>query len=108
MTSWQRRNLEHDLQHSELIVSNCKSSEQYCKELYAALCNMRWLYIEPWHILNDYYWHCSWRYAGGIIADIIGEGDYIDWYCSGNEGYVSDQIADHLLTLNWKPIPYDD
>jgi hypothetical protein len=34
-------------------------------------------------ILSDKKWSCSWRSAGGIIADMLEVGDYIDWYCSG-------------------------
>ncbi len=100
-----RPDLEMDIYRSTMICEKCQQSEQYAQSLYGALCNMQWKYIEQ---PKSELWTCSWRYSGGIIARIIGEGDYFDWYCSGNEGQVTDEIADDILTLNWKPIPYDD
>jgi hypothetical protein len=71
-----------------------------------------------WPILKEEYWSCTWRYAGGIIADMQQQGDYIDWYCSGigdglgngdedgsrgyvGEGLVTDEIEQDLKTLGW-------
>ena len=60
---------------------------------------------------NDEEWSCSWRYAGGVVADIRNVGEsYIDWYCSGigssHDGYVgesciTDEIRSDLLDLGW-------
>jgi hypothetical protein len=69
-------------------------------------------------ILKEQKWSCSWRYAGGIIADMRQEGDYIDWYCSGigdglgngdkdrvkgyvSEGVVTEEIKADLLKVGW-------
>lgn len=101
-------NLEEELLTTEWIVNKCKSSEDYCKELYAAMCNMQWQKTEMWPTLKEEYWSCTWRYAGGIIAKILNEGDYMDWYCGGNEGYVSNIIAEDLLKIGWTPIPYNE
>ena len=46
-------------------------------------------------------WSCSWRYAGGILADIMGEGDYMDWYCGGLEGTVDEEVEQDLYNLGW-------
>ena len=97
-------NLEMDLYRSLVICEKCQQSEQYAEALYAALCNMQWEYIGQ---TETELWTCSWRYSGGIIARIVGEGDYMDWYCSGNEGTVSEEIAADLLSINWKPVEYD-
>lgn len=80
-----KNNLEYDLRTSELIREKCKNIS-YAQNLYAALCNTEWQKMEVFPILKDETWSCSWRYAGGIIADIREEGDYIDWYCSGIAG----------------------
>jgi hypothetical protein len=53
------------------------------------MCNREFQKNEVWPLLKNQTWGASWRYAGGIIADMRGEGDYIDWYCSGIRGGVS-------------------
>ena len=61
-------------------------------------------------------WSCSWRYSGGILADIrdIGE-DYMDFYCSGigsetekyvGESFVTNEIREDLLKLGWTITEY--
>lgn len=127
-----KTNLEYDLLTTDWILEKVRSSESYAQNLYAALCNMEWRKRELWQELKEENWSCSWRYAGGIVADMRQEGDYIDWYCSGmgglnreydgeetNEqwqkrtGYVpesvvTEEIERDLNRLGWTPIPYDD
>lgn len=119
---WQKNNLEYDLRNTEWIVNKAKDSEVYAQNLYAALCNNQFIKIDMWQILKEEYWTASWRYAGGIVADMLDEGDYMDWYCSGYagptgdmtiegylpEGIVSDEIKDDLFKLGWKIVPYED
>lgn len=106
-------NLEYDLRSSEELLNKARHSKVYCQNLYAALCNNRFFY-------GDKEWTCSWRYAGGIVADMIQKGDYIDWYCSGigwsdpyntsgyvGEGFVTDEIRLDLAKLGWIVRPYD-
>lgn len=76
-------NLEYDLLTTDWILQKVRSSEAYAQNLYAAMCNNDFIKREMWPLLKDQKWSCSWRYAGGIIADMRQEGDYIDWYCSG-------------------------
>jgi hypothetical protein len=82
---WQQNNLEWDLRTTDWVVEKCRS-DRYAQNLYAALCNMRWQRHEVLPVLKDEYWSCSWRSAGGIVADMLQKGDYIDWYCSGMGG----------------------
>ena len=50
---------------------------------------------------------CSWRYAGGLIAQIRSKGEnYLDFYCSGNEGKVSEEIKKDLNEMGWKHFQY--
>lgn len=94
---WQKDNLEYDLRSTEWIIEKCKD-DCYAQNLYAAMCNMQWQKLDVMPILTNQYWHCSWRYAGGIIADIRGQGDYIDWYCSGIQGSMIDDISYEEMT----------
>lgn len=112
---WQKNNLEHDLRSTDWILKKTRESDRYAQNLYAAMCNNDFIKNDVWPLLQEETWGCSWRYAGGIIADMREDGDYIDWYCSGMggptgdmratgylpEGLVSDEIRDDLLKLGW-------
>jgi len=43
----------------------------------------------------------SWRWAGGLVARLRGEGDYADWYCAGGEGTVDEVVLAELQLLGW-------
>ena len=109
-------NLEYDLRTTEWILEKVRASDRYAQNLYAALCNNDFQKNEVWPILKDEIWHCSWRFAGGIIADMRQSGDYNDWYCTGtwmaviddpdsggrvSEGLVTDEVKQDLWTLGW-------
>lgn len=87
--NWQQNNLEYDLRTTNWILEKARGDQVYAQHIYAALCNNDWQRTDPWAILKDEVWSCSWRHAGGIVADMMQEGDYIEWYCSGiqNEAY---------------------
>lgn len=127
-------NLEYDLLTTDWILEKVRNSESYAQNLYAAMCNTDFIRNDVWPLLTEQKWGCSWRYAGGIIADMRQEGDYIDWYCSGirgdmaepldptdeqrermsivdkfvGEGCVTDEIRNDLLKLGWIVIQDDD
>jgi hypothetical protein len=125
-------NMEYDLLTTDWILAKVRASDSYAQNLYAAMCNNDFTKRELWPILKEEKWSASWRYAGGIIADMRQEGDYIDWYCSGmgglnqeydqketNEqwqkrtGYVpesvvTEEIEQDLNRLGWMVIPYED
>jgi len=109
-------NLEYDLVTTDWILEKARNSETYSQNLYAAMCNNEFVKNDVWPRLKDERYSCSWRYAGGIIADMLQEGDYIDWYCSGigsdkngyvGEGHVTDEIREDLLRLGWIVIDDD-
>jgi hypothetical protein len=83
---WQKNNMEFDLRATDWIVAKVRASEAYAQNLYAAMCNQNFQKNEVWSVLKNQTWGASWRYAGGIVADMRGEGDYMDWYCSGIQG----------------------
>jgi len=120
--------LENDMQEST-IVKDAVIDDVVAGELYAALCNMRWYKIPEDNdaaimlllkkqLPDDFNtdedtWSASWRGAGGIVADLrrsrlrkAGRDleDYMDWYCNGDEGIVSDRILELLSALKWRPI----
>jgi len=80
---WQENNMEYDLRSTTWICDKVKESKVYAQNLYASMCNNEFQQNDMMPILKDQRWSCSWRYAGGIIADMLEKGDYIDWYCSG-------------------------
>ena len=80
---WRKDNLEWDLRTSEWMCEKVRADDAYAQNLYASMCNNDFIKREMWPLLKDQKWSCSWRYAGGIIAHMRQEGDYIDWYCSG-------------------------
>ncbi len=105
-------NLERDLRKTWWIVEKVQGKQIYAQNLYAALCNNQFAPKDTWAILQNIKWSCSWKQAGYIVADIRGDGDYLDWYCSGGwnathdwgiteEGYVSTEIAEDIGKLGW-------
>ena len=117
--NWQKNNLEYDMRTCEWMCAKAKASNVYAQNIYAALCNRDFQKLDVLPILKDETWSCSWRHAGGIVADMREEGDYIDWYCSGigdglgnggHEGYmaeavVTEEIENDLKKLGWIVIP---
>jgi hypothetical protein len=106
-TARERRSMEHDMMSANWLIEKVKANNNsYANQLYAAMCNMGWQRMDVFPILKDEYWSCSWRYAGGIISRLRDEGDYLDWYCSGNEGTVTDEIRADLAKIGWQPFDY--
>lgn len=118
--------LDFDLCQCAEIIDRVRTNRIYAQNLYAALCNNVWQRQDPWYILQGKTWSCTWRHAGAIVADIMGSGDYLDWYCSGSmtshpdddlgtasykkdqgmvaEGTVTNQIRQDLHKLGWQTI----
>ena len=115
--------MEVDMRNSALITTKVQN-DRYAQNLYAAMCNMQWQRSEVWPVLKNELWSCSWRSAGGIVAELQGRGDYLSWYCSGmggfdyadtdiREGYVpeshvTDEVRADLGSLGWHPVPWED
>jgi hypothetical protein len=92
---WQKNNMEYDMRTADWMVVKVRASEAYAQNLYAAMCNQDFQRNDVWPLLKNETWSASWRYAGGIVADMRGEGDYMDWYCSGIRNVISDaELAD--------------
>lgn len=118
---WRIDNMEYDLRSTQWICDKAKASDVYAQNMYAAICNNDFTKNDVIPILTEKRWSASWRSAGGIVANMLEEGDYMDWYCSGirnDTGYdpsldvkypngyvpesvVTDEIRDDLLKLGW-------
>ena len=116
--------LDIDMANASWFIEKVNTHKWYAQNLYAAMCNMDWQKIDVMPILKNETWSISWRGAGGLVASLIGEGDYMDWYCSGmggmaydreseaafaktqfvNEGTVTDVIREDLAKLGWRPV----
>jgi len=108
-------NMEWDLVTTDWILEKVRGSEAYSQNLYAALCNNGFIKLDVIPVLKGEEWGCSWRYAGGIVADMRQEGDYIDWYCSGirdigvyapakeDEEFTEEQLARLEITKKYVP-----
>jgi len=134
---WKIDNMEYDLRSTQWICDKVKQDDVYAQHLYAAMCNNEFTKNDVIPILTEKRWSCSWRHAGGIIADMQEKGDYIDWYCSGirnneeldddqfrqltkeeqemylqtkahvNESVVTEEISSDLFKLGWIVIQQD-
>jgi len=103
--------LEKDLIDCQPIKDKVRNDDGYARRLYAALCNTKWYHDSVIHSSkqNVNHWSCSWRYAGSLVAILKGSGtDYLDYYCSGNEGRIATDIADDLKKIGWRGIEYDN
>jgi hypothetical protein len=129
-------NMEYDLLTTDWILEKVRTTDSYAQNLYAAICNNDFIKMEVIPILRQDpdrdFWSASWRYSGGIIADMRQQGDYIDWYCSGMgglnrefegeetneqwrartkyvpEGCITDEIRNDLQRLGWAIVPGGD
>ncbi len=127
-----KNNMEYDLLTTNWILDKVRTNNSYAQNLYAAMCNRQFQRLDVMPVLKNERWSCSWRYAGGIIADMQQKGDYIDWYCSGiggqnleyegieteeawkirtryvPESTVTDEINMDLKQLGWIVLDYED
>lgn len=67
-------------------------------ELWAALANVGWEHVSgAWAAY-------SFRAGGDLIAAVLGEGDYLEWYCCGVSGVVTDRIRNAMASEGWSPV----
>jgi hypothetical protein len=94
------RDFETDLE--DLFGEKIKSDEEFCKNVWSALSNKIWTNADGAEF------SCTFRYAGGLIADIRGSGGYMDWYCSAPYATVTKEIESGMGGLGWTHHDYDE
>ena len=107
------RSLEDELHTHDWLLQKIRIDRIYAQNFYAALCNNEFIPNELFELIKqENIWSCSWRYAGGLVAEIRENEDYLDWYCSGMhalDGYqpescVTEEVEQDLLRMGWKVI----
>jgi hypothetical protein len=83
----------------QALGEQMKQDPELCKQVWSAMANVTWWYHKGQPDEEEF--GASFRAAGGIIADIIEEGDYMDWYCCGPYSQVSDTIAEAMAQKGW-------
>ena len=118
--SRRENDLEWYLRTCDWILDKARTDPRYAQNIYAALCNNKFQRRDTWAVLQGQRWSCTWRRAGGIVADMVGRGDYMDWYCSGirggdepdayeqplargavAEGEITPEVREDFLRLGW-------
>ena len=69
--------------------------------------------LDLWSALTNVVWHgptgevvrYSSREAGGVVAWVREEGDYINWFCGDPPGQVADWISGTMAGSGWKWVP---
>lgn len=88
------KNFEIELQ--EVFGLQAAGDDKLAVEIYRALCNVSWEHEDGSRYSG------TWRYAGEVVADLRQkEESYLDFYCSGGEGTVSDYVEESLRERGW-------
>lgn len=85
----------------EIFGERIKQDSIFCKDIYSALTNLEWVQSD------GTVYGATFRYVGGLIADIREEGNYMDWYCCKGEGFASDEIQEAMSMKGWTCREYD-
>ena len=72
-----------------------QASPRFAEDLWGALCNVYWIHKTHGAVGG------SFRYAGDLVAALRGEGNYLDWYCTGRAGKVPKQISSAMEAAGW-------
>lgn len=65
------------------------------QRIYGSLANVIWVH------LNGDEAAYSFRATGDLLAAIVGQGEYMDWYCTWYEGQVDEEFAEAMKREGW-------
>jgi len=92
-----RQQFEDDFR--ELFTKRLREDEEFGTELWSALANVDWCQESDEDNSEVGY---SFRSAGSLIASMLCHGNYMDWYCSGPDGVVSELISEKMASKGWR------
>jgi hypothetical protein len=88
------------------LFSEKVKEKDFARKLYDCLCNTVW-----YNKLTDDIYSCSFRYAGGLIAEMRDQGeDYLDFYCNSfsGEGTYHKEIYEPLNNIGYQAIKFKE
>ena len=90
----------------ELNLKVLKCKKGWLNKVHSWLLNLEFKFIPRYNFsVKDWLYSCSWRYAGELVSIIRNAGeDYLDFYCSGNEGDIYTVFADDMESIGWTAI----
>ena len=93
------RDLEHDI---KALADRARADRDFAIELYGGLCNADWRHDD-----GAVWPGGTWRYVADVVAHLRGcEENYLDFYCSGGEGEITDRVAEAMAELGWRGVGY--
>jgi hypothetical protein len=102
--------LDYEFKQSPHLVEKV-SNYEYAQNLYKALCNNSWK-KEGFNYNGSEPWAVTWRTAGGLVSALHHNDDrlenYMEFYCSGGEGHVDEEIQQDLYELGWTWEPIEE
>jgi len=112
MTWTEEQRTAHDQKWAEIEQTLTPIAMENPVDVYRAFCNVLWVPLtHPAQTYNDVAtsdplgFATSWRYSGGMVAEWRDKGEgYMDFYCSGGEGHVSDEVRAAMLKIGMRPV----
>lgn len=99
--SYQKGDFKKDLKD----IADKLQDDDFAKDVYRALCNMRWQSKNnPKKVYS-----CTWRYAGELVAELRAKGEiYLDFYLSGGEGGITKEVGEAFgeMGMGWVPLSW--
>jgi hypothetical protein len=88
-----------------LFAKHLIENEDFGVELWSAMANVGWFHGAD---ATKTDWGRSFRGAGSLIASMLGQGDYTNWYCCAPDGIVSEYISEAMSSKGWRYEIYDN
>lgn len=97
--------MDVDILRDSNICFKIREDDYYAQLFYAALCNTEWCRNTVESMLKgEPEYQFSWRTAADLVAYIRDGMSYMEFYASGNEGDVCDEVRKDLLNIGWAEV----